>query len=73
MHRAIVFIFDTIGVSVSFFYTIEIVGVVVEAGRDQFRTENLPFLGPEDDSGAVPDPPGDPGDLPGRPNLENQR
>ena len=73
MFRAIVFIFDTIEVAVSFFYTIEIVGVVVGAGRGQFWTGNRSFLGPEGDSGAVPEPPVDPGEAPGRPNLENQR
>ena len=48
------------------FYTIEVVGVVVGAGRAQFWTENPPFLGPEGESGAVPDP----GELPDAPTSK---
>ena len=70
MFRAIVSISATFEVSVSFFYTIEIVGVVVEARRGQFWTGNRPFLGPESDSGAVPDPPGDPGERPDAPTSK---
>ena len=50
-------------VAVPFFYTIETVGVVLGTGRRQFRTVNPPFLGPEGESGAVPEPPGDPAEL----------
>ena len=52
------------------FYTIEIVGVVVGAGRGQFWTGNRPFLRPEGESGAVPEPPGDPGERPDAPTSK---
>ncbi len=45
-------------------YTIDVVGVALGAGRDQFRTENRPFVGPEGDPGAVPDAPGGQGGPP---------
>ena len=70
LRQAILFISDAIAVAVSFFHTIETVGVVVGTGRGQFWTENPPFLGPEGDSGAVPDPPGDPGELPDAPTSK---
>ena len=70
MFRAIVFIFDTIEVAVSFVYTIELRGVVLGAGRGEFRTANLRLRDAEGDSGAVPDPPGDPGEPPDAPTSK---